>query len=229
MICLMVEQTQFNKKPKVCLKIWKTVYRLWTLLGKANSVLVERRREQIMPELNKNSRQLAFSRLSSKIAVWEWSSKCGKGYSRDKLVGTISDPEIPSKYLKTEEVFFYSRPGLLNKRKDQGEFSTPLSTKYTHIKNQLIPEHSYILWHVKEHCEMASHVKVKVKVLNTENKAIFISKDIEALKKITLDQWVIDTIRSAEIEIEDLIKVPLGELAQHKNLSDIEKILFKKK
>ena len=76
---------------------------------------------------------------------------------------------------------------------------------------------------------MASHVKVKVKVLNTENKAIFISKDIEALKKITLDQWVIDTIRSAEIEIEDLIKVPLGELAQHKNLSDIKKILFRKK
>lgn len=73
---------------------------------------------------------------------------------------------------------------------------------------------------------MTSHVKVKVKVLNTKNKAIFISKDVEALKKITLDQWVIDTIRSAEIEIEDLIKVPLGELA---NLSDIKKILFRKK
>ena len=136
-----------------------------------------------MPELNKSSRQLAFSILSSKITVWEWSPKCGKRYSRDKLVGTISDPEIPSKRLKTGEDFFYLRPGLLNKRRDSGEFSTPLSAKYTHKKNQPIPEHSYVLSHAKEHCEMASHVKVKVKVLNTENKAIFISKVLRPWKR----------------------------------------------
>ena len=75
---------------------------------------------------------------------------------------------------------------------------------------------------------MVSDPKSQVKVLNAENKAYFILKHIKAWKDITSDQWVIDTITGAKIEIEDFTKVPLGGSAHHKNFSGIEKTFFRK-
>ena len=57
---------------------------------------------------------------------------------------------------------------------------------------------------------MVSDIKSKVKVLNAENKAYFISRHIKAWKDITSDQWVNGTITGAKIEIEDLTKVTIG-------------------
>ena len=90
-------------------------------------------------------------------------------------------------------------------------------------------KHSYVKHQANQSQSRVSEIKLKIEQRNCANKAGVISKHLATWQHITSDQWILKTVSGESIEIEDLKDVPLGQSRQNQNnLSDTEKILFRK-
>ena len=98
------------------------------------------------------------------------------------------------------------------------------------IKKISLTEHPYAK-HPGNHSQTrVSEIKLKIEKRNCANKIDAISKHLATCQQITSHQWSLKTVSGASIEIEGLKYVPLVQSRQNQNnLSDIEKMLFRKK
>ena len=90
-------------------------------------------------------------------------------------------------------------------------------------------EHSHAKHPGNQFQTRVSEIKLKTEQRNCANKAGAISKHLPTWQQIISDQWILKTVSGVSTEIEDRKDVRLRQLRQDQNnLSDIEKILFRK-